>query len=147
MSHTGPDANKHIADLAAIVERYAVQKSDQLGDTPYYVLDRRNGSVIRRLADAETAREIACQMTAVDMLATLRRSGWRPFGMADVTVPAELLRVVADALDIAADWHVPEVQCNPPREWGLESYDEDAEDGWCATRELARHVRKLVPTA
>lgn len=30
----------------------------------------------------------------------------------------EALKVAADALSIAADWNVNQVQVNPPKEWG-----------------------------
>ncbi len=55
----------------------------------------------------------------------------------------QALKIAADALDIAADWNVSDVQVNPPKEWALEAYGEDAEDGWCSTRELAKKLREL----
>lgn len=54
------------------------------------------------------------------------------------------LLIAADALDIAAAWNVTEVQVNPPKEWNLNAYSEDTEDGWCATRQLARKLRELA---
>lgn len=51
--------------------------------------------------------------------------------------------IAADGLDIAADWNVPDVQVYPPKEWNLVSYTEDVNDGWCATRELAKKLREL----
>jgi len=54
------------------------------------------------------------------------------------------LEIAATALDIAADWNVPEIQVNPPKEWGLKSYTEDEADGWCATRQLAEKLRQLA---
>ncbi len=53
------------------------------------------------------------------------------------------LEIAASALDIAADWNLPDVQVNPPKEWGLDAYTEDKDDGWCSTRELAEKLRKL----
>lgn len=55
----------------------------------------------------------------------------------------QALQVAADALDIASDWNVDQVQVNPPKEWELDGGDEDAEDGWCSTRDLARKLRQL----
>lgn len=56
----------------------------------------------------------------------------------------EALLVAANALDIAADWHFPVVQCNPPKVWGLEARGEDPEEGWCSTSALAAKLRALV---
>ena len=53
----------------------------------------------------------------------------------------EAVGVAADALDIAADWNVEEVQCNPP--WELEALSENPEDGWCSTRALAKKLRNM----
>jgi len=54
------------------------------------------------------------------------------------------LRVAAEALDIAEDWHVEEVQCHPPKEWELEAYSEPAEEGWCSTTALASKLREIA---
>ena len=56
----------------------------------------------------------------------------------------QALAIAADALDIAADWDVDNVQCNPPKEWRLPAYGEDPEDGWCSTSALAELLRNLV---
>lgn len=53
------------------------------------------------------------------------------------------LKVAADALSIAADWNVGQVQVNPPKEWNLDGGDEDPADGWCSTRDLSRKLRQL----
>jgi hypothetical protein len=55
----------------------------------------------------------------------------------------EALKVAADALSIASDWNVNQVQVNPPKEWDLDGGDEDPEDGWCSTSALARKLRQL----
>lgn len=55
----------------------------------------------------------------------------------------EALKVAADALSIAADWNVNQVQVNPPKEWDLDGGGEDPEDGWCSTSALARKLRQL----
>lgn len=54
------------------------------------------------------------------------------------------LLIAAEALDIASDWNVRDVQVYPPSEWGLESYGENAADGWCSTRQLAKKLRQLA---
>lgn len=54
------------------------------------------------------------------------------------------LNLAADALDIAADWHIPNVQVHPPKEWGLQAFGESVDDGWCATRLLAGKLRELA---
>jgi hypothetical protein len=54
----------------------------------------------------------------------------------------QALMVAADALEIAEDY-LPEVQVNPPEEWNLEAVDEDHNEGWCSTYELAQFLRKL----
>ena len=53
------------------------------------------------------------------------------------------LRVAADALEIASDWNVNNVQCNPPKEWCLPAYGEDPSEGWCSTTSLAEFLRNL----
>lgn len=55
----------------------------------------------------------------------------------------QALRLAADALDIAAD-HITDVQIGPPKEWALDSYTEDAGDGWCSVSELATKLRELT---
>lgn len=56
----------------------------------------------------------------------------------------EALKIAADALSIASDWNVNQVQVNPPKEWNLDGGDEDPEDGWCSTYELANKLRQLA---
>lgn len=56
------------------------------------------------------------------------------------------LMVAADALDIAADWNVENVQVDPPKDWHLPAYGEDPDDGWCSTRALAQMLRNLCLT-
>lgn len=51
----------------------------------------------------------------------------------------EALRVAADALSIAADWNVDDVQVDVPETWGL-----DAEDGMYRTNEIANKIRQLA---
>lgn len=55
----------------------------------------------------------------------------------------QALKVAADALNIASDWNVDQVQVNPPLEWDLDGGDEDPADGWCSTRDLARKLEAL----
>lgn len=57
------------------------------------------------------------------------------------------LLLAADALDIAADWHLPAMQVNPPPEWGLDGGGEDAADGWCSTSALAAKLREIAHNA
>ena len=45
------------------------------------------------------------------------------------------LAVASAALNIAADWNVNEVQVHPPKEWDLDAYNENPEDGWCSYEE------------
>jgi len=56
------------------------------------------------------------------------------------------LITAAKALRIAADWHLPDVQADPPKEWNLPVCDEmnSAEDGWCSTDALAKKLEELV---
>jgi hypothetical protein len=54
------------------------------------------------------------------------------------------LLVAADALEIASDWNVVDVQVNPPFQWGLIAYEESTADGWCSVMELARKLRELA---
>jgi len=56
----------------------------------------------------------------------------------------QLLLWAAMALEIASDWGLSDVQVHPPKEWGLLSDQEDAEDGWCSTSELARKMREVA---
>lgn len=56
----------------------------------------------------------------------------------------EALLLASKALSIAADWNVSDVQINPPKEWDLDSYNEDPEDGWCSTRELSRKLAQMA---
>ena len=55
----------------------------------------------------------------------------------------QALAIAAEALSIAADWNVNQVQVNPPKEWGLDGGDEDPEEGWCSTSDLARKLKQL----
>lgn len=32
------------------------------------------------------------------------------------------LEIAASALNICADWNLPDVQVDPPKEWGLKAY-------------------------
>lgn len=54
------------------------------------------------------------------------------------------LAAISSALDICADWNFPDVQVDPPKEWGLDAYTESKDDGWCSTRELAAKLKKLA---
>lgn len=53
------------------------------------------------------------------------------------------LKVAADALSIASDWNVSQVQVHPPKEWNLDGGDEDPEDGWGSTYALAKKLEQL----
>ena len=57
---------------------------------------------------------------------------------------SKALTVAADALDIASDWHVGEVQVDPPKEWKLDAISEDPDEGWCSTSALAQKLRELA---
>jgi len=54
------------------------------------------------------------------------------------------LRVASDALEIAADWHVVDVQVWPPEAWNLPAYEEDAAEGWCSTQALSERLGKVA---
>lgn len=56
----------------------------------------------------------------------------------------QALLLAAEALFIASDWNVNQVQINPPKEWDLDGGEEDPEDGWCSTDSLARKLRQLA---
>ena len=60
-----------------------------------------------------------------------------------ITELKKALLIASEALSIAADWNVNELQVHPPKEWNLDSYEEDTEDGWCSTRELSRKLLAL----
>lgn len=62
----------------------------------------------------------------------------------DLEEVKKALLVAADLADIAADWHLEEVQVHPPKNWGLLSYCENANKGWVASRELAVKFRAIV---
>ena len=51
------------------------------------------------------------------------------------------LKVAADALSIANDWNVSEMELELPPEWNLDN--EGLEEGWCSTNELSRKLRQL----
>jgi len=57
---------------------------------------------------------------------------------------ARALEVGAAALEIAHDWNLYDVQVDPPKDWALLSDQEDAEDGWCSTSELARKMKEIA---
>jgi hypothetical protein len=59
----------------------------------------------------------------------------------------QALRLAADALEIAADWNLDNVQINPPSEWELGAMGEDPADGWCSTNQLARKLREIAEKA
>lgn len=54
------------------------------------------------------------------------------------------LGFAAKALDIASDHGLTNVQVYPPDYWELPAYDEDPEDGWCATNVLADKLRDIA---
>lgn len=56
----------------------------------------------------------------------------------------DALLIAAEALDIAGDWGVEDVQVNPPAKWDLDADNEDPLDGWCSVTELASKFRELV---
>jgi hypothetical protein len=56
----------------------------------------------------------------------------------------QALHIAADALCIADDHNLVDVQVNPPKQWGLEAYSEDAAEGWCSTTQLARKLREIA---
>ncbi len=45
---------------------------------------------------------------------------------------------------ITASWSLADVQVDPPKEWGLEAYTEDEDEGWCSTGELASKLKELA---
>lgn len=49
----------------------------------------------------------------------------------------EALIFAAQALVIASEWHVENVQVYPPQEWNLPANGEDQKNGWCSTIELS----------
>ena len=63
-----------------------------------------------------------------------------------VLVPVELLQKIVDALRIANDWNLDELNIEPPEEWGLE-LPEDCNgvmEGWCYTTDFANHIESLI---
>lgn len=52
--------------------------------------------------------------------------------------------IAADALDIAADSNLTNVQVDPPEHWQLPAFGEETSDGWCSTRMLAEKLRELI---
>jgi hypothetical protein len=54
------------------------------------------------------------------------------------------IEVAARAIDIAAQQHLPDVQCNPPKEWNLDVSEEDPADGWCSTSSLSTFLNKMI---
>lgn len=66
-----------------------------------------------------------------------------------VLVPVELLQKIVDALRIANDWNLDELNIEPPEEWGLE-LPEDCNgvmEGWCYTTDFANHIESLIEAA
>lgn len=55
----------------------------------------------------------------------------------------EIMLLAAEALEIAGDHGIGDVQINPPPEWNLKAYEENKEDGWCNVKELATKLREL----
>lgn len=51
------------------------------------------------------------------------------------------LKVAADALSIASDWNVDQMELEVPKEWDLD--DEGLEEGWYSTMDLSRKFRIL----
>ena len=56
----------------------------------------------------------------------------------------QALLVAADALSIANNCNVNQVQVNPPKEWDLDGGEEDPEEGWCSTNSLVSKLRQLA---
>ena len=57
------------------------------------------------------------------------------------------LKIGAVAIEIASDWNMPSVQCNPPAEWNLGGCGEDPADGWCCTYALAQKLGGIADAA
>lgn len=53
----------------------------------------------------------------------------------------QALKVAADALSIANNWNVSEMELELPSEWKLDN--EGLEEGWCSTNELSSKLRQL----
>jgi len=71
-------------------------------------------------------------------------AGWlllNPQSKADIIAALE---TAARALDITADWHVPQAQAHPPKHWELPACGEPTEDGWCSTRSLAVFLQGMA---
>jgi len=67
-------------------------------------------------------------------------------------VPVELLRVIADVLDITSDWNLYEVDVDTPKEWNVRIEDSDdseenQNEGWCSVSALADYVRSFTTIA
>ena len=62
----------------------------------------------------------------------------------DPTEIKRALKVAADALQIASDWGLPDVQAHPPGEWNLDTVEEKASEGWCSTAALSNKLRELA---
>lgn len=56
----------------------------------------------------------------------------------------EALILAAKALNIASEWHVENVQVNPPEEWCLPANGEDPKEGWCGTHALAKKLNQIA---
>ena len=54
------------------------------------------------------------------------------------------LVLAAKALNIASEWHVENVQINPPAEWCLTANGENTQEGWCSTNSLAKKLNQLA---
>lgn len=68
----------------------------------------------------------------------------KPEDLSRSTELRKALEIAADALDIAADWNITNVQVHPPVHWQLPAYDENPEDGWVSTRALAEKLRETI---
>lgn len=53
----------------------------------------------------------------------------------------EALKVASQALSIASDWNVSEMELEIPEKWNLDN--DGLAEGWCSVSELVRKFRQL----
>jgi hypothetical protein len=53
----------------------------------------------------------------------------------------EALQVASQAIEIASDWHLEDVEVTVPARWGMDT--EGLEPGWCCTSLLAQKLREF----
>ena len=56
----------------------------------------------------------------------------------------EALKIAADALEIASEWIVTDIEIDTPKEWNLNASCDPQNDGWVPAMALVEKLRSMA---